>query len=76
MSSKSTIILTKDNEHIYYDHIDETICIEVRDLNLEEYYSPDDGDDRHLFEIKCDTEIGRFFYKKIFGREYEFQKEG
>jgi hypothetical protein len=34
MSTKSTIVLTEDNEHIYYEDTDNTIVIEISKENM------------------------------------------
>ena len=35
MSTKSTVILTKDNEHIYYEMIDDSYVMEFDKKNIE-----------------------------------------
>lgn len=53
MSTKASIFLTRDNEHWYYDFIDDSITLEINRHNIQGDYS----DSQHLvLEIKrgCD----------------------
>lgn len=78
MSTKSSVILTNDNEHIYFDCSTyvvkkdsdipgKGIVFEFHKKNIELYLNDEDD---LCFEITKDSEIYRFF-EKIF-MEYRF----
>ncbi len=62
MSTKSTIILSEDNEHIYQDCSDNTINIEVDNKNLVEFGKCDNG---VFLSFKEDSDLGRQFMASI-----------
>ena len=58
MSSKSTIFLTNENEHCYFELLDETIVLEMKKSNIEILINDDED---LIIEIKPDCD----FYKLI-----------
>jgi len=56
MSTKSTIVLSDDNEHVYYDCYDDTINIEVDVKNIVEHGVCDDG---YYISIKASSDLGK-----------------
>lgn len=64
MSSKATIILTKDNEHVYNECIEygpSATCIEISRKNVIEYHE----DDWDLFIVlKPDSELAQWIESK------------
>lgn len=57
MSTKSSILLTKDNEHWYYECTDESITIEISKENIQADYS--DKQDL-VIEIKPNCDLWRY----------------
>jgi hypothetical protein len=62
MSTKSTIKLTSNNEHIYYDLDHNTLTIELDEYSIKEL----DGDiDNFYVDIDLSSEVGIYLMKKL-----------
>jgi len=71
MSSKSSIFLTKDNEHWYHDCMDDSITIEIDKSNIQSDYS----DDKDLIiEIKPDCDLWNYL-SELIGNRFEAEKK-
>ena len=70
MSTKSSLFLTENGEHWYYDFIDDSITIEVSRDSLQGDYS--DKDDI-LLEIKKDCDLWKYL-SEFRGHTFECDK--
>ncbi|MFZ8934056.1 MAG: hypothetical protein ACO2ZP_09180 [Bacteriovoracaceae bacterium] len=62
MSTKSTIKLTSNNEHIYYDLDNNTLTIELDEFSIKEV----DGDIYNFYvDIDLSSEVGTYLMKKL-----------
>lgn len=61
MSTKSTIILTNENEHIYHEGVDNTIVLEFSKKNIGILINDDED---LVIEIKNnESELSEYFHK-------------
>ncbi len=54
MSSKTSILLSNDNEHWYYDGMDHTYCLEI-----DKQHKLITDEEGMFVEIKADSELGK-----------------
>jgi hypothetical protein len=62
MSTKSTIKLTSNNEHIYYDLDNNTLTIELDEFSIKEV---DDDIYNFYVDIDLSSEVGTYLMKKL-----------
>lgn len=70
MSTKGSILLTKDNEHWYYDYSDDSITLEISRDNIQADYS--DTEDI-IIEIKEGCDLWKYLEEM---QGYRFKAEG